>query len=366
MTSVRIAHAITKGDVGGAQTHVVALAVAQHIAGHRVAIVAGSDGPAMRHAREHGVDVVIAPALLTSRHSFRQLGALRELRRVLRSLAPEIVHGHSSHAGLMVRLAARLDGYPSVYTAHGWPFQVGAPLTQRVASLVGEMIGGRVGGAVIVLTEAEAERARRAHIARPDRIWVVENGLDDVEARRVPSAPGSPPALVMVARFAPPKLQREVIGAMAQLTEFSWSLTFVGDGPEFDATKVIGADLLGDRVRFLGHRDDVAEVLARHDVSVLWSRYEGMPISLLEGMRAGLCCIGRDLPGVRVLLGQPPAGLIAAGERELVAAVRSILVDPTLIEHFGTLARARFQVSFTADAMTAATEVVYEAVVRRR
>ena len=67
---------------------------------------------------------------------------------------------------------------------------------------------------------------------------------------------------------------------------------------------------LRGRVAFLGHRDDVAEILAASDVGVLWSRYEGLPISVMEYMRAGLCCVASDLPGVRALFGEQSAGLV--------------------------------------------------------
>ena len=358
---------ITKGDVGGAQTHVVELALAQLGQGLVPVVVAGSDGPAMERLRNKGVEVHIVPTLSEARARLWHGAALRDIRAALGSIAPDIVHGHSSNGGLLARLASRRDGYPSVYTAHGWPFQRGAPRSQRAKSFVAEFVGGHLGDGVICLTEVEADRALRAKVVRRSRLWVVPNGLDDVAARRDPTRDrGGAAEIVMVARFAPPKLQSDVIRSLTSISDLRWNLTFVGDGPQLDQCIQLGRRLLGDRVRFLGHRDDVDEILSRSDIAVLWSRYEGMPIALLEAMRAELCCVASDLPGVRSLFGEPSAGLIASSEADLADTVRAVIVSDSLIQEYGGRARRRFEQSFSVSAMEAATRRVYDAVLARR
>ncbi|MEO6571696.1 MAG: glycosyltransferase [Ilumatobacteraceae bacterium] len=368
--SMAIVHVMTKGDVGGAQTHVVELAIAQAGRGHRPALVVGSGGPAVDRLLAAGVPVRVVPSLLASRARVWQAEALRDVRVAIDALAPDIVHGHSSNGGLLARLASRRDGRACVYTAHGWPFQRGAPLSQRVKSFMGEFVGGLAGDAVICLTGAEARRAIRSGVVRRRNLWVVPNGLSDVS---VPTGHSSGdianttgPALVMVARFAPPKLQTDVLDVLAGLLDLPWSMTFVGDGPELDTAVARGRELLGDRVEFLGHRDDVDVVLAGSDVALLWSRYEGMPIALLEAMRAGLCCVASDLPGVRSLFGEPSAGLIAADVTELRSVLRSVIGSPGERRAFGERARRRFEEAFSIDAMERATQEVYDEVLARR
>jgi glycosyltransferase involved in cell wall biosynthesis len=292
--------------------------------------------------------------------------AYRDVRTQLAGLDADIVHAHSSHAGLIARAAARRIGRPSVYTAHGWPFQRGAAWTQRAVSLAGEFVGGHVGDAVICLTKAEAELALRAKVVSKDRLWVVPNGISDIDPslRRQPH--DGDPALVMVARFAPPKRQADLIRTMSGLLDLPWSLSLVGDGPESASCRTLGARRLGERVRFLGHRDDVTSILAASDIAVLGSRYEGFPISLLEAMRAGLCCVASDLPGVRVLLSDPPVGRIASGEQDLSLALRELIGDRSTTRALGDLARSRFERSFAASAMELATRAIYEAVLARR
>jgi glycosyltransferase involved in cell wall biosynthesis len=365
---MRIVHVITKGDVGGAQTHVVDLALTQVEMGDECVVIAGTDGAAMQRLREHGVSVRILPAIGRSRSKSRaNVGTLKELRAALAEIEPDVVHGHSSHAGLLARAAARRDGYPSVYTAHGWPFQRGAAFGQRTMSLIGESVGSRLGDGVICLTDAEADLARRWRVASPPKVWVIPNGLRDIAAqdRRPPGRVG-PVRLTMVARFAPPKQQRELIEVLATLTHDSWNITFVGDGPDLAECSRLANQLIGPRCAFLGASDQVSQVLAASDVLVLWSKYEGLPISLLEGMRAGLCCVASDLPGVRRLFGDPPVGIVAGDAAALATTLDQLVIDRQRCDRLGALARAEFERRYSADAMALRVREVYEAVLERR
>jgi glycosyltransferase involved in cell wall biosynthesis len=140
----------------------------------------------------------------------------------------------------------------------------------------------------------------------------------------------------------------------------------VGDGPELAESMALGKRLLGDRVRFLGHRDDVESILAASDIAVLWSGYEGMPVSLLEAMRAGLCCTASDLPGTRALLGDPPAGLLARSRDQLTTALRRLLGERADMSALGARARSRYEERFSAEAMERSTRAVYATVRERR
>lgn len=363
---MRIVHVITKGDVGGAQTYVVELAAAQVGRGDEVIVVAGSDGPAMERARYAGVDVRIRPEITHSVSLRRDREVIARLANDFEKLRPDVVHGHSSKGGLVSRLAARRQRVPSVYTAHGFPFQKGAPLVQRLLSFAGEFVGGHVGDVVICLTDEEAELARRSRVVPADRIRLVPNGLPDTTLRRLPfeerSGGRNALRIVMVARFAPPKRQSEVIDALAELTDLDWTMTFVGDGPDLAAATQL-AVALGPRVELLGHRNDVHDVLAASDVCLLWSGYEGMPISLLEAMRAGLACIGSDLPGVRRLFGDD-GGVIASDTSGLTAALRRLINDPDAVDALGRAARGRYEDEFTMDAMVEATAAAYVDAIR--
>lgn len=364
---MKIAHVVTKLDVGGAQTHVADLAIAQHASGVDVRVIAGLDGPAAQRIRRAGICVEIVDQLGDAHGRFSQRAPLRAVRDALAHDLPDIVHAHSSHAGLMARLAARRLGCLSVYTAHGWPFQTGAAWKQRIASFLGEFVGGHVGDAVICLTEAEADRARRARVVPKSRIWVVPNGIADVPAdlqrsSAVVSERG--PVMVMVARFAPPKLQVELLETLTALGDLPWRLQLVGDGPGLHACEELlaASPMLSGRVDLLGHRDDVPQILAAADIGLLWSRYEGLPISVMEQMRAGLACVASDLPGTRALFDDESAGLLADSGDELVSTLRTFLTEPSRVDTLGAAARSRYESAYSVNAMLVETNRVYAAV----
>jgi len=312
------------------------------------------------------MSVRMLPELGASHGRFSQRAALARVTRALAEIQPDVVHGHSSHGGLAARLAARRLHLPSVYTAHGWPFQKGAAWGQRALSFAGEFVGGHVGGAVIVLTEAERQRARRARVGPARRLWVIPNGIADVPLDfRRQDHPGAEPVLIMVARFAPPKLQIELLRTLLGLVRHPWTMRLVGDGPEWQSCRefVASNPELNGRVELLGHRDDVAQLLATSDIGILWSRYEGLPMSVMEYMRAGLCCVSSDLPGTRTLFGDPPAGVVATEPTMLAAKLSELLTCGDRVDALGQLARARYESDYSVEAMVEATGAVYAAVV---
>ncbi len=369
---MKVQHVITKADVGGAQTYVLELATVQAADGHTVSIVAGSLGRMADQARARGV-VVEHEASLRREASVRSdLQAVRGLVSTLRASQPDVIHAHSSKAGVLARFAGRRLGIPTVYTAHGWPFQPGAPLPQRVMSWAGETMAARSWGEVICLTDAEAALARRLRVVPPTRLHVIRNGLPDIaddhraDVRRagVDAPPRDRVDIVMVGRFAPPKQQRRVLTALSMIPDLPWRMTFVGDGVELQSlVEVADRFGLGDRVRFVGDRGDVAEILAENDVGVLFSKYEGMPLAMLEKMRAGLACVANDLPGVRELFGGVGGTVVAADEAALARAFADLIADRDALDRSGRAARQRYESDFSIDANHRSVMRVYAAAI---
>lgn len=363
---MRILHVITRGDVGGAQTQVLELATLQLARGHDVAIAAGSLGAMAGTASTRGLRVVEIPELVRSVSPLADFRAVGRVRRLLEAERPDVVHAHSSKAGLLVRLAARLQRVATVYTAHGWPFQRGAAFGQRATSWLGEWVAGHWWGEVICLTEAEHGRARRAHVVPSGRLHVVANGLPDVEPPgRTDARPEGPLVVAMVARFAPPKDHAGVINALTMLDDVGCVVRFVGGGPGLEAARSLArASGVDGRVEFLGDRDDVASILQDSDIGLLWSRYEGMPLAILESMRAGLPCVANDLPGAVELLGE--CGVIVPHDSAALArALRSLAVDADRRAALGACARRRFLAQYAIERTVDATEAVYRTAIKR-
>jgi glycosyltransferase involved in cell wall biosynthesis len=139
-------------------------------------------------------------------------------------------------------------------------------------------------------------------------------------------------------------------------------LLIAGDGPLRTALETQAMDLgVLEGVRFLGDRDDVADLMEACDVFVLSSIREGLPVTLLEAMRAGRPSIVTDAGGCpeAVVDGKTGAIVPCGDALALAAAVAGILRDETLMRRMGHAARARWHERFTAERMVGETEALY-------
>jgi glycosyltransferase involved in cell wall biosynthesis len=358
------AYFITRPDFGGAQAHVLALLRAgqgrreQHLA-------TGSEGPLTEAARAMGVLTHILPTLDNPLHPLRDAQATRDAYRLIRRLRPAIVHAHSSKAGLVARLAARLAGVPAIFTAHGWAFTEGTPRGRRAIALLGELLAARCSSRIICVSRYDRELALRYRVGRPGQLVTIHNGVADV-APALLAAPGCgmPVRLVMVARLSPQKDAACLIRAAGALSG-NWEILFVGNGELLPSAARLAAEMgLEGRVLFLGARRDVPEILAASHVFVLASRYEGLPISIIEAMRAGLPVVASSVGGVPELVTDGENGfLVPRGDIGAMAeALQRLIDDPGLRERMGQRSRERYLAEFTLERMVRETERVYEEV----
>jgi glycosyltransferase involved in cell wall biosynthesis len=345
---VKIVHVITKLDVGGAQSVVRELALHQSAAGHEVQVITGTIGPVASVLSDSGVPVFHHEGLVHAIDPLQDRRAGARLQTMLREIGPDIVHSHSSKTGLLGRRAARQLDLPSVYTAHGWPFQKGAPVKQRLLSWAGETSAGRSGGHIVCVTSSDFRLAERLRLAPESRVHLVPNGIGDEAIPHVGSSDERFCA-IMVARFASPKRHDLVLQSLKLLPR-KIQLVFVGDGPRMAGTRKKASSLSG-RVDFVG-AGDPSRWLAQADAFVLMSDYEGLPMSILEGMRAGLPIIANDLPGVRDAITDGVEGLLVnKSPLALATALRSLAANQHLARDLGKHSQQRWQADFRSQVM---------------
>ncbi len=409
----RILYLITRGEPGGAQMHVREL-----LRGFRerweVHLGLGEGGFLAEEAARLGVAVRVLPHLVAPLRPRLDALAYREIADLIRAVKPDLVHAHSSKAGFLGRLAARRLGVPALFTAHGWAFAPGAPPPRRRLALAAERAAARWSARIIAVCEHDRRLALCLGVAAPDLVLTVPNGLPDTphrarpgELRTHPGPPAGPageavqggevPAdaegagevrVAMVARFAPPKDHAVVLRAAARLTRAgarargaaggagvaSWGraaalrLVFVGDGPLRRAAERLAAGLgLAERVEFLGARHDVAQILAGCQAFVLASRYEGLPLTVLEAMRAGLPVVATDVGGVAEAVRDGETGyLVTSPARdpdravaELADRLGRLVADPALRARLGAAGRRAYEARFQLEPMLHSLERVY-------
>lgn len=330
--------------------------------GHRVTVVTGGTGalPGLQPGAQ-----VSLPALARPIDPAADVRAYRQIRAVLQALSPQLLSTHSSKAGWLGRLAARSLGIPVLFTAHGWAFTEGVPQPKRTVYLWAERLAAPLAARIITVSHYDRELATRYGVGSPEQLITVHNGMPDVSPSFRARPEVDPPRLVMVARFGAQKDHAALLQALNKLRDLPWSLDLIGGGDGRETVEHL-AQLQGlaERVRFLGSRADVAEHLAQAQIFVLASRWEGLPRSILEAMRAGLPVVASDVGGVREAVDHGKTGLLVPrGDVDaLRAALEQLLRQPEMRKRMGRAGRARYETHFTFERMLAETLQVYEAV----
>lgn len=356
----RLLYVVTRAERGGAQTHVLELLRAS-AGNYAAALATGESGFLTSEAEALGIPVFLLSHLAVPMNPLKDFTALAQLCAVIHKFRPSLIHAHSSKAGLLARIAARIYGIPCVFTAHGWAFSEGVSRLRKCIAMPIEWLAGRLGAIIIAVSKFDYDLALRYGVADTGHICTIPNGVPDSAGRAHPEE-GGPPVIAMVARFNFQKDHLTLLRALSQVRA-PFRLWLIGDGPLLEPSRACVAQLgLANRTAFLGDCGYVRKVLTNIHVFALISRYEGLPISILEAMCAGLPIVATDTGGVSEAVRQGWNGLLVgrANERTLRDALESMLNDPNLRASFGNHSRMLFEKSFTADTMIGDTFKVYD------
>jgi len=353
----------TNADRAGAPSHVRDLVLSLRDR-YRFVVVFGEDGPIREHLAGAGIETHVASGLRSAISPFKDLRVVGELRARIRQLRPDLIHVHSSKASLVGRIAGMLERVPVVFTVHGWGFGPGRRRRQSLLVWASERLTRGMVGKYLAVSEADAALGRRALGLSSDRIQTVPNGVVDEPLR---ASPALGRGFVMVARTDVAKDHETAIKAFARIRT-SMTFTCIGDGtddPAFIDQARRWAGPAAERLELLGGRFDVAGQLARHAVFVLCSRYEGLPLSILEAMRSGLPVIASRVGGVPELVQDGSTGrLVAAGDpAELAGAMQDLADDPALRQRLGEAGRERYEGHFSIDRLRDRVSAVYEGLI---
>src|SRR4051794_17685775 len=348
---MKILYVITRSERGGAQIHLLDL-LKNLPSGCRPMLATEESGYLVDEARHLGVPVHHIRHLHQPISPVNDLLALREIASLIKAECPDLVHAHTSKAGLLGRLAGWLTGTPTVFTAHTWSFADGISPLQRRVSIPLERFAGRIGGKVITVSRANEEAAARHAITHRANLITIWNGIPDTDLRAEPGL-AEVPKIVMIARFAAQKDQLSLVQALSGIDK-PWRLVFVGHGPKRAEVEAEAQRLrLSDRIDFLGDRGDIAHVLASSDLFVLSTKWEGLPLSILEAMRAGLPVITSDVGGCSEAVEHGTTGFLTppSDVSQLRVKIETVLSSKPLLKSMGEAGRERFHRDFRIKSM---------------
>ncbi|MBI3548017.1 MAG: glycosyltransferase family 4 protein [Elusimicrobia bacterium] len=383
----KVAHLITRLDFGGAQQNT--LHTVSHLDPDRyeVLLIAGEGGllddeaRQLSSARARPFALRFVPSLVREVDPLRDAAALLQLRQILADTRPDVVHTHSSKAGILGRLAARLAGHPALlHTYHGFGFHPLQAPAVRAAYVALERLCAGLSDCSVFVSEANREEAARLGIVSP-RTELIRSGVRLADYPALLADKGAKkaslgcrmhkPLVVSVGNLKPQKNPEAFVGVVErcakEVPEANW--LFVGDGPlrgRIEGRLV--ARGLSSKVFFPGWRKDTAEILAAADVFVLTSLWEGLPRALVEAMKSGLPSVCFATDGVRDLVRDGENGfLVSAGDEAAMAAkVVRLLKDAALAKAIGAEASKSVGREFDIDEMVRRQEKLYNTLVDAR
>jgi glycosyltransferase involved in cell wall biosynthesis len=339
--------------------------------GHEVGLVAAPEPRFMEGAKALGVKIFPNPHFVRSIRPWKDFRALWSVFRAIKLFNPEFVHCHSTKAGYAARFACAILRKPVIFTAHGWAFTEGRSFWARKLLALAERLAAKVTIKIICVSEHDRELALRWKVARPEQLVVIYNGIDpepfleaDGAFLRKELALQDEPVLAFVGRLAPQKDPLTLIDAVKRL--FKGILLVVGDGElRSQVESHITENHLEKRVKLLGQRSDIPQILAASDIFVLSSRWEGLPYTIIEAMMAGLPVVATKVGGVPELVEDGITGfLVPPRDPEALAqALQKLIDDPELRKTMGQAGREKALREFTLDRMLHETERVYQEVI---
>lgn len=385
---MRIVHIITRLILGGAQENtLLTVEGLHHRHGDDVTLITGPaegpEGDLFDRAHRLGLKVEVMPELVRAIRPATDHRAYRLLRRSIRRLRPEVVHTHSSKAGIVGRAAAWAERVPAVvHTIHGLPFGPSESAWKNRVYIALERWAARRCHAVVSVCDAMTEQALAAGVGRPDQFSTVYSGMV-AESFLRPGRPREPirrelglapdhVAFGTVARLFERKGHDDILAVAPEVIRANPKVRFVfiGDGilrEKLEAqTREKG---IGHAVTFTGlvPPDRIPDLLHGLDAVVHPSLREGLARVLPQSLLSGRPVISYDVDGAREVV-LPETGILLE-PRDLDGLREGILrlaADPALRDRMGAEGRRRFEHQFRHETMVDELRGLYERLLPRR
>jgi glycosyltransferase involved in cell wall biosynthesis len=376
-----IAHVITESTpFGGAQRNTLLTLKGLIQDGYQAELVCGPGGPLIREAEAAKVRVHVIDELIRPVDPAKDFRALFKLYKLFKSQKYDLVHTHSTKAGLLGRSAAWWAGIPSiVHTVHGVPFEMNGSYRSRLYIRVERLIGSLT-HCVICVGDVLGQELEAWKMVPREKLRTIYSGIDfaDYVSRRTASQTKQElgledawPIIGCIGRLSEQKAQHYLVEAIKYLVRKypQIKLILVGDGelrPQLER-QVCQHGLLS-HVLLLGERDDIADLLSIFDVYAMSSLWEGVGRALTEAMYWGLPIVATPVNGVKELIHHEVTGLLTPPRDPdaLATSIHRLVADVDLAQHLGSNARRRAEELMGGDRMVKAIEEVYASLRRRK
>lgn len=368
-----VAHVIHSLGAGGAEAVLVDLARAAPAAGLRMVVIGLSDAHSgdevdrrvVPQLQRHGV---VVHEMHGARYDPRQTFAVA---RILRAEAVDIVHTHLKHADLVGGAAARLAGVPSVSTLH----VIDTPTSKGHRIRLAAAMRARSLSSAVIALSSEQLRWYRGYAGRDNRITLLPNGVVEPEVSRDAAAiraevgvPDGSALAVCVSLMRPEKGHADLLDAVRRMpATVPVVVALAGDGPLLDGirSRVESDPSLADRVRVLGFRRDVADLLAAADFVVHPSLADALPTALISALAAARPVVATNVGGIPDIVTTDAGVLVDPADPVALGAAMAEMTETVraggiAVEAMQRAARKRYEEYFSADVWVTNLRALYE------
>ncbi|MBI4437189.1 MAG: glycosyltransferase [Candidatus Omnitrophica bacterium] len=379
---VKVLHVITRLDRGGSSENTLLTLLRLDPSRYELSLIYGktTEFPEerMNEARKAGILLLPLKEMIRSIHPWKDLIAFWKLYRWMRKGGYDLVHTHTSKAGILGRFAAKYAGVPRiVHTPHGHVFYgYFSPMVHRGIIWI-ERFAGFFTDRLVTLTQRGKEEHLRYKILPEHRITWAYSGIDLEAFRRgdgkedaFPS-PEKGPCVGMIGRLAPIKGHLYFLQALPSVIREIPELKalLVGDGPlRQELEKACSTLGIQHHVLFLGEQERIQAILKRCDVVVLSSLNEGMGRVLLEAQAMGKPVIGTRVGGIPEVIQEGKTGYLVPPKDPQALAEKLLLLlkDPEKGRKMGEAARIWVDETFSVQEMVRRIDAVYQELLKEK
>jgi len=366
-------HIITNLELGGAQKYALTMINGVDKDKYTKYFISAPRGLLCKQAKQIGnVKVYFLSALKQRIHPIYDLMALIELVCYIKEKKIDLVHTHSSKAGIIGRWAAKIAGVKVIlHTIHGWSFNHSMNPFVYLVYVWLEKITALITTKFVAVCQSDIDKGIGCGIGLKDDYTLLQYGLDlekyanGILSKEKFGFKEQTAVVGIVACFKPQKNLLDFIEAAAIISKSNPNVKFVcvGDGVmRTRIEKLVKDRQLDQKIIFLGWRQDVIKIMSIFDIVALTSLWEGLPIALLEAAALGKSIVAYDVDGVKEIVQNGQNGyLISVGDISAFAdKVNILLKDPQLCKIMGANGKDLLQHSaFQIKRMLSRTDELY-------
>lgn len=350
---MKILHIITNTELGGAQKVCIDLCRSAVKDGNSVAVASMTGGYLWEQLPVEAVKFKLRNMVKPIKPK-KDLKVFFELKAVIKQFAPDIIHLHSSKAGVLGRLAAFPHCHRVVYTIHGFD---SIRLKYRIF-LPFEKILQNFCGAIVGVSDYDNKNLKSERIIK--NVSTVYNGIDkkSISPAFQLSVKTDKKIVMTIARISPPKKIQMFLDVAEKLNEFQF--VWLGGSPEYSTEKFLSVYKIPENVTLLGDVQNASNYIHFCDLFVLFSNFEGLPMTIIEAMSQKKAVVASNVGGIYELVDNLNGALVENDVDSACEYIRYILSNDELRSKMEVCSYQKFQNMFTLEKMWNSYKEIYK------